>query len=348
MKKKLIRILLLLLGAAALILFVVLDLDREDVPRALQLISPAWLLAVVGCMVVYFVLDAYKYQIVARAYGCPQPFGDSLLNALLGAFYSAVTPLSTGGQPFQVLHLRRRGVTTAAATSLIITTFMIWNIALTVFGLAGLVFYGWRIAEIGVVYLILYVSGMIIHAGLAVLVMLSARYPEQMTRMGNWCIDRCLRLPILRKRRDRQERYMEIWAGFISEYKETMDRANHNRGSIVKAIAVSLVQCAAYMSVAYCAYRGLGLVGENYFGMMFIQTMLYLGVALVPLPGASVASEGGFYVLYDSCFGDLRAIGMLTWRLATYYLPLLIGYGAVIFDQMHRRKHNIDHESERE
>ena len=66
--------------------------------------------------------------------------------------------------------------------------------------------------------------------------------------------------------------------------------------------------------------------------------MLFLGVALVPLPGASVASEGGFYVLYDSCFGDLRAIGMLVWRLATYYLPLLAGYIAVAVDQVNRKR----------
>lgn len=48
--------------------------------------------------------------------------------------------------------------------------------------------------------------------------------------------------------------------------------------------------------------------------MTLLQAMLSIGVAFVPLPGASVATEGGFYALFTTYFGDSRLIAMLIWR----------------------------------
>lgn len=69
----------------------------------------------------YYLCDALKYRLITRAFGCAQPLVDSIDVSMIGFFYSAVTPAAAGGQPFQVLHMHRRGIPTGTATSVICT-----------------------------------------------------------------------------------------------------------------------------------------------------------------------------------------------------------------------------------
>ena len=61
---------------------------------------------------------------------------------------------------------------------------------------------------------------------------------------------------------------------------------------------------------------------------------MYVGASLVPTPGAAGASEGGYMMVYRGLFGKHLTMSMLVWRLATYYLTLLVGYLFVIADRM--------------
>ena len=129
-KKQWLSIGLLTLGAAALAIFAAATLDAGDVRASLEALMPGWTAAIVGCMLLYYLCDALKYRLITRAFGCAQPLGDSIDVSMIGFFYSAVTPAAAGGQPFQVLHMHRRGIPTGTATSVICTVYSLWNIAL--------------------------------------------------------------------------------------------------------------------------------------------------------------------------------------------------------------------------
>ena len=60
--------------------------------------------------------------------------------------------------------------------------------------------------------------------------------------------------------------------------------------------------------------------------------------AFVPLPGASIATEGGFYALFTVYFGDSRLAAMLIWRFLTYYLTIVLGLAAVLIDGFRAEK----------
>ena len=91
-KKQWLSIGLLTLGAAALAVFAAATLDAGDVRASLAALLPGWTAAIVGCMLLYYLCDALKYQLITRAFGCAQPLGDSIDTSMIGFFYSAVTP----------------------------------------------------------------------------------------------------------------------------------------------------------------------------------------------------------------------------------------------------------------
>ena len=82
--------------------------------------------------------------------------------------------------------------------------------------------------------------------------------------------------------------------------------------------------------------------GQPYYRVMFLQVLLYVGASLVPTPGAAGASEGGYMMIYRGLFGKHITMSMLVWRLATYYLTLLVGYLFVVADRMKPRRYKMN------
>ena len=61
-------------------------------------------------------------------------------------------------------------------------------------------------------------------------------------------------------------------------------------------------------------------------------------LALALGPGASGASEGTFYLAFSPLFGDYLTTAMLIWRLASYYLTIVLGYIAVVAERVTLRR----------
>ncbi len=186
-KKQWLSIGLLTLGAAALAIFAAATLDAGDVRASLEALMPGWTAAIVGCMLLYYLCDALKYRLITRAFGCAQPLADSIDVSMIG-FYSAGTPAAAGGQPFQVLHMHRRGIPTGTATSVICTVYSLWNIALVSLGIVGMCLCGGKLAAQSAAWIPVLTLGLLVHAGLLSLVLLSAIFPKPMSAFGTACI----------------------------------------------------------------------------------------------------------------------------------------------------------------
>ena len=174
--------------------------------------------------------------------------------------------------------------------------------------------------------------------GLLTLVLLSAIFPKPMSAFGTACI-RWLyrRRPFVRRGAD-PEAAAGKWCGFVAEYHDAFAAGIRHRGKLAGALALALGQCTAYMSVAYCTYRGFGLHGVPFWQVTGTQVLLYIGASCFPMPGASGASEGTFYLAFSPLFGDYLTTAMLIWRLASYYLTIVLGYIAVVAGRMAPRR----------
>lgn len=333
-KKRPFLLFLLLLGALALAIFALVELDAGQVRAAVEATRPGWAVMTVVCMLLYYLFDACKYRLIARIFGCPQPFGDCVVTTMLGFFYSAVTPMAAGGQPFQVVHMHRRGIPVSTATSVICMVYILWKAALVTLGTLGLLLGGKTLLAMSPAWLPVLLLGVLLHLSLLAVAALSALFPKPMTRAGAAVITRVLGWRIFAAHSVDAQRWIEKWSGFVAEYHEAFARGAQQRHVLLAAFTLALLQCAAYMSVAYCTYRGFGLSGAPYYQVVLVQVLLHLGASFFPMPGASGASEGSFLLAYTHLFGPYLTMGMLIWRLATYYLTILLGYAAVVAERV--------------
>ena len=98
---------------------------------------------------------------------------------------------------------------------------------------------------------------------------------------------------------------------------------------------LTFIQIAGYFSVTYCLYKGFGFSGSSWLYVALLQAVLTAAVAFVPLPGASGASEGAFYLLFRTIFSSGTTLtAMVVWRVFTYYSHLVIGSIISLYDGM--------------
>jgi hypothetical protein len=73
-----------------------------------------------------------------------------------------------------------------------------------------------------------------------------------------------------------------------------------------------------------------------------MQSFLSLAVSFFPLPGASGASEGGFYIFFSDYFTKVPVyIAMIIWRFISYYSILIVGSIVVVFEEVFKLRKKI-------
>ncbi len=328
--------LVLLVGVLVLVGFALFDSDVQRIGEVLRDMSPLWLAGAFFCMLVYYLGDTGMYLIACRDMGIPQRFRDGVITTMLGFFYSAVTPLASGGQPFQILEMRGRGVKVGTATSVLMVKFLAWHVALTALGVAAFILRGEMLMAESAAMTVMFFIGFLSHAFCAGVGLLLMIRPVFVEKAGRGLVALAGRL-FCKRRPERAEKWQAGWRRFVDEYKQAIDYVKAHRAGMLGILLVACAEIIGYLSVTYCVYRGMGFAETGYETLLWMQVMLTISVAFVPLPGASGASEGGFYALFTAFFGGRRLVGMLLWRVMTYYLTMLLGLIAVVISGMRKK-----------
>ena len=93
--------------------------NDKNLGEILSLLSEANLgdVAIAVCAVVAFILgESVVLRYLLGKLGVKVSFGHCSLFSFVGFFYSAITPSASGGQPMQVLYMRRDGIPAGVST----------------------------------------------------------------------------------------------------------------------------------------------------------------------------------------------------------------------------------------
>lgn len=299
--------------------------------RALRSADPWWILAAIGSWCVFMTFEAMGLHVFFRQQNIKIRFGVSLLVALIGSFYSSVTPAATGGQPMQVLALKKRNIPAGVSSSGLAVKFFTFQVALL--SLGGLM---WLLRPQIVQTCIdnakwIVIAGFALN-GLSVVAVLLLAINKNIVR---GILTLAIRLgKALHLVRDVARTASRADAA-ISDFHASVDMLTHHPIRLFWLYLLSCMQVLGLMSIAYCVYRALGLNQHSYPDILTLQFLLFIGASFTPLPGASGAQEGGFYIFFQHIFPADKLVGaLLLWRFFTYYLTLIVGFAAVIIDSV--------------
>lgn len=130
----------IIIVATAAALFLSLYQDFEGVVTSLKRADIKYLFIILGMVALCYLIEGFIIFVFSRLYTRKYHYHQGLATSMVGAFYAAVTPGASGGQVMQIYTMKKQGVETSNAASIMIMSFIVYQFALITLGVISLFF----------------------------------------------------------------------------------------------------------------------------------------------------------------------------------------------------------------
>jgi len=279
-----------------------------------------WIVAALVSEVVFMLFESSVIYVFIKDDFKSFRFIDAVKVALMGLFWCAVTPSSTGGQPMQVYLLHSMNVPVGYSSSRLIQKFMVYQVVLTLINIVSV------FINIGTIMsaphtnvrliAVLLALGFITQIGVTALFLIFS-FSEKLSRKLVMFLAKILNKIKIVKNVDQKIENIEKQL----ESFHTSNRDIYKKPALLtKAAILTFCQFVAMFLVSYFIYRALGFDSAGPVQIISCQAIVNLVSGMIPIPGASGAAELGFTVFFGPFFlhGTLKSAALI-WRFINYY-----------------------------
>lgn len=330
--KKMIRNFVLFIILIILTFYIILK--DQDVTQIFSLVKNAkyqYIVIAVICMCIYVIGEAINIGRTLKMLNEKITFISSIKYALIGFFFSGITPAASGGQPMQIYYMHKEKITIANSTLALLINLSSTQIVTISIGLISIIF---NYKYLNNALVILFILGIALNAS-ALALLLIAIFSKKMLRK---LIDFVIKIMKKLKIKNIEEKQQRLESE-ISKYHDSSDYIKNNKLVILKTIITTYIQFIAFYSVSYWVYRSFGLSGQNIVQITTIQSLLYATVSAIPSPGAVGVSEGGFLAIFASILPEnmINSVMLLT-RGVSFYLLIFVSMIITIINILIQKK----------
>ncbi len=296
------------LGTMALIGFFSGGFDAlENVPLRIHLIT------LFGFILLY-IFGGLSTKLFMWFLGYKISFLNSLENFFFGNFFSYITPMYIGGQPFQIHHLSKLGVKNGDATNFVMTrlfesfiTTLILDLSIYKYAMTKLNF--GRVGET------LIKLGFSLQFLWTVLILLFLFFP----RVFNFLMRPAFK--IMKRKSDD----LETWLLSLKSSVRTVWRKKP------LALILDMIWWFVNISIHALPFYMIFEYFNPQFKMGFFHLLAVLSLVntvayYTPTPGATGGVEGIYHITLSGVVSyNSITVALLIWRVYSYYIPILVG-----------------------
>lgn len=298
----------------------------------------------VGALFVMIFLDSMKYFVILHATSGKKYFGTSLKTSLLGKYYDNITPFASGGQPFQIHYLHKKGFSGGESTAVIFIKFcfniLIWLaicLCLMVFNRGALDIYVADDTQRRL-FVVLGWIGFAINCSIPVVIIAFAVFPKLMETLTRWFLALGYKLKIVKSRDAVVIKAKRIAKDFRAAFVIMTHKPLH-------AVGLALIcVCEQFLSIMLPYLVVVAMAGATIepnvqlmFAIMTMNVYVSMSVTAVPTPGNSGALETAFSLVLTSVAEGVLFWTVFGWRFLSYYSFILIGLCIFIADFIRKK-----------
>ncbi len=326
-KKKIISGCMLTLNIL-LVLFVFYNFAREQggihPPSELIEGKPKWrfLIIAIGCYLLTITFNTLKYVILIKHNtGKLRPWFSFKL-ASIGRYYDLITPMASGGQPFEIYYMKKNNYSSDTAAAAPMTKYMIWQFSFFLLCLIILILYSKEYLNSPLVLICAWVG-----LGIVLLIFLFVFLMSITNKFGAFIVINILkllhRLRIIKNYRVTLFKVLR----FVKSYQYSIKRFAKEPLLIISEIIITTLGIVSNALIAYFIYLAFAQTVEvSWWNIVCKICICELASSFIPLPGGSGAQELSFNALIGYLFPTGSFFwAVLIWRIFTYYIHLLQG-----------------------
>ena len=327
-KLKSVLSILLLVLISGLVLYFSLKDNFEEIMNGIINANKLWLLVALLFIILYWIFKALIFYRFTKKFKDDYSYKKAFKLQLVTNFFNAVTPFSSGGQPFQIYALKKQGVELTSSTNIIIENFIVYQIALVSLGLISIIANGFfHFFENAKLLSYLVTLGFIINT----LVIIGLFVVAFAKKLNKFIVSKLIKVLAKMKIVKDEEKKRADWDEYINNFHNGAKILISDKKFFLRAILDAFVALSCQYIIPLFLLYSIG----DYNSLMpheAIVTSAYVMLvgSFVPIPGGTGGLEYSFVKFYGNFIGgsSLNVI-MILWRVVTYYFGLIIGAIAV-------------------
>lgn len=323
MKNKTFNIIVLILSTGIMAYFFIYSHGLEALIKQSKTLNKYWITLAVFCIVLFWIFETIILHIITKAlYSEHKLFLRSFRFTMIGQFFGAFTPFSSGSQPAQIFAMSEAGIPAGSAGSILMIKFIIHEVVYLIYLLIALLFkFSFFNSKINY-FKYFCVIGTLINVLIiffALVFSINSKIPKKIMTLIFKILSK---IKFVKNPEDKcKKAQLEL-----ENFHDNAVFISKNKYICSIAAFFTFLQWMAYYTIPYCIYRSFGYNFVGIFSMITAQVFLTMFMSCIPLPGAEGGAEAGFYLIFGIFFKDNSIVpAIFIWRLITYYLTIAVG-----------------------
>lgn len=304
--------------------------DISHIFSVLSKVNVSYVFLGIICTFLFILCEAINIRRVLNVLGYKKSIFTYLKYSSIGFFFSAITPSSSGGQPMQIYYMNKDGINISHGTLSLLVQLASYQTITMILGTISIIFKFKFLGNLNFIFIIFLILGFIINLLLTILYILAIFKKEIIIKIGDFIVKILSKLKLKKIDSIKEKLYSEL-----NKFQESSNFIKNNKTIIFKSLFTVLIQIIANYSIPFLIFKSFGLAGDSYISFIFLQSILFLSVSIVPIPGSIGASESGFLSIYSLLFPkNILGSAMILSRGIGFYLYVLLTGLLVIINNL--------------
>ena len=293
------------------------------------------------------IADAVKFYLLIHKTTKKRDFKLSYKTSALGRYWDAITPLSAGGEPFQIYYMNKHGYKVDVASGISLAKSLFWQIGFICIGIIVLLFA--NTGDLGLSGTFVKVAAWI-GVGANALMFFLIILVSTSKKIGSRLIGGTLKLLYKMKIVKDYGKALRKVVTFVKNYQKCIKNFFSSFWTVVSQLFLSIIGSLAQWSIAYFIYLAFNynayLAGEmvlmSWFDIMALAAICDSAASFIPSPGGSGAAEISFLAVFATLVPDQTAFwALLFWRGISYYSFIIQGFILTFIDFIKGKKRAV-------
>ncbi len=335
-------LLLTLVVLSVVMLFTLGDyLTGEDTPQLgfgqlLKTINYPLFALLLAVVVLYIAVESAKYAYMLKMYTGKFRFRIAVKTMFLGKYYDGITPLSTGGQPFQIYYLHKKKIPSGAANVIPVARYVMSAFVLTVFAVTLLALtprYVPQDAVGGPLLLIFAWASLGVNIAFQLAVILFSVFPKACKKFILFLVYWLHKFRLVKRRYRTSIKFVRE----MRDYSDCLKQFWRQFYKFLPMLLLCVIESGLFVTLPFFVVISIANVPPTVELAVQIACLVVISrysSLLVPTPGNTGALEAASSLIFVTVTGIGSVLGwtVLVWRFFTYYVYILSGIGINIFE----------------
>ncbi len=313
---------IIILILTLLVLYLALKDNFQEKVKYLFSFDIKWLLIAFSLILLYWFLKGLVLYFCSKKVYDKYSVKQGILLMVTTQFFHAITPFSSGGQPWQIYKLKKDGLSLGQSSNVIIQDFIAYQIALVLLGAIAIISNcRFHLFSASAILKKLVVLGFTINTLVVIFLFLVAFSKKWNKKLIDGSINILYKLKIVKDKEEKLSKSEE----FINNFHESAVILFKDKLNVFKIILLNFIALVGQYLIPFALLMGLGIY-LNPLKVIVTSAYVMLIGSMMPIPGGTGGLEYSFISFFKNFITEpILSSVMIVWRIVTYYFGILIG-----------------------